>query len=159
MADAGMGSISAVVGTLPAEFNLGEAREFNRIDYVLCYNSSTNAEISAGKIASPVLAGAGVYSVTVSNASKTNAHIGAVCVQNTTVPTGYYFWGAKIGYVAGLVGDTASLPTGSALYLSGDGEVTLFPQSAVTGNIAVGVVVTTVSNGGARSGSAYISLL
>ncbi len=156
IADEGMGSISAVVGTLPAAFNLGEAREYNRVEYVLCHNAG-NSEIGAGRVATPILAGAGPYSMTVSTASQGNNHIGGVVVQNTTVPTANYFWGAKRGLIAGMVGDSVSIPTGNAMAIGDNGSIQLMPQSVVTGKVAFGLVITTVSNGGARSGTCFIN--
>jgi hypothetical protein len=96
--------------------------------------------------------------LTVSSTSKANAHIGAALAYNATATTGTYFWGMVKGVTGGLTGDAASLPTGSALFIGADGKVTLMPQSAVTGNVAVGVVLTTVE-AAAVNGTAYINLL
>lgn len=157
MADAGLSGVSAVVTSLPLGYTLGMAREVDKVDYVLVHNAG-NSEIAPGKVAAPVLGGAGIYSLTVSTASKANNHIGGVVNNHATVATGGYFWGVKRGVVAGLVGDSASIPTGSAFAIGADGAVELMPQSVVTGKVVVGVVITTVSNGGAKSGSAYVSL-
>lgn len=155
-ADAGLGTVSATVATLPAAFALGEERTVDSAKYRLCYNAG-NSEISTGKFATPALAGAGINSVTVSTVTNSNAHIGAVQVAHATVATGYYFWGLFSGMSPiGAVGEAASLPTGSAFHIATDGTVTLMPQSVVTGKTIKGVVVTTVSNGGAYSGKVYV---
>jgi hypothetical protein len=156
--DAGMGGISSVVATLPAGYTLGEFRSKDGIDYKLVYNAG-NSEIAPGKVAAPVLAGAGIHSLTISTASQGNNHIGAAVVVHVTATTGTYFWGAVKGVVGGLVGDAASLPAGSALAISDNGTVQLMPASLVTGKVVAGVVLTAVSNGGAKSGNAYVSFL
>lgn len=157
-ADAGLGTISGVVSSLPAGFALGELRTHDGAQYRLCYNSSSDATIDQGKFAAPVLSGAGPNSVTVSYLSKTNAHIGAVQVAHATVSTGNYFWGLMHGpSPIGAVGDAASLPTGSAFYLSAGGLIALQNETSLTsGNAVKGRVITTVSNGGAYNGKIYI---
>lgn len=156
LADAGLGPISAVVTSLPLGYTLGMAREFDRNDYILAFNAG-NSEIPAGGVASPILGGAGVYSVTVSTASQGNDHIGGVAVQHTTVPTAAYFWGCRRGVISGMIGDsTVSIPTGNFLAVGDNGTVGLMPQSLVTGKVVMGVVLTTISNGGARTGNAYV---
>lgn len=159
IADEGLGKISAVVGTLPVGMNLGEAREQDRVDYVLCHNAG-NSAIDAGLIATPV-GGGGAYSVTVSTVSLANDEYGAVVAYHATVPTGSFFWGAKKGVVA-LQAETASITTGSAFYLADSGTVKKAPQSVVTGLNFVGVTLTTVlsvtSGAGVKNGTAYINL-
>lgn len=155
-ADAGLGTVSATVATLPAAYTLGEVRVVDNAEYKLCFNAG-NSEIHQGKFATPALGGAGINSVTVSTVTNSNAHIGAVQVAHATVATGYYFWGLFSGMSpVGGVGEAASLPTGSAYHIATDGTITLMPQSVVTGKTIKGVVVTTVSNGGAYSGKIYV---
>lgn len=157
MVDAGLGGVSSVVSSLPVGYTLGDVQYVNGVEYRLVFNAG-NSEIAPGKVAAPALAGAGINSVTVSTTSKANCHIGGVVNVHATATTGTYFWGAKQGVVGGLVGDSASIPTGSAFAIGADGAVELMPQSVVTGKVVVGVVISTVSNGGAKSGNAYVSL-
>lgn len=157
MADAGLAGISSVVATLPLGYSLGISRTKDSVDYKLVFNAG-NSEIAPGRVAAPILAGAGLNSVTVSTSSQGNNHIGGVVCVHATATTGTYFWGATEGLVGGLAADSASIPTGSAFAIGDNGSVQLMPQSVTTGKVAVGVVVTSVSNGGAKTGSAYISL-
>lgn len=155
-ADAGLGGVSLTVASLPAGFNLGEGRIVDNASYRLCYNAG-NSAIDQGKFATPALSGAGPASVTVSTVTNSNAHIGAVQVAHATVSTGYYFWGLVSGMSpVGAVAEAASAPTGSAFHIATDGTITLMPQSVVTGKTIKGVVITTVSNGGAYSGKVYV---
>lgn len=156
-ADAGLGSVSATVASLPVGYTLGEERIVDGANYKLVYNAG-NSEIHQGKFATPALAGAGINSMTVTYTSQSNAHIAAVQVAHATVSTGYYFWGLQHGLSpVGGVGDSASIPTGSAFALGTDGTIQLMPQSVVTGKVVKGVVITTVSNGGAYSGRIFVS--
>lgn len=156
LVDAGMGSVSAVVANLPVGYTLGEARFVSGIKYRLVYNAG-NSAIQPGYVASPGGASSlGAYSVTISTASKSNHHLGAVAVKHATVTTGTYFWGAVNGEIGGMVGDAASLPTGSAAFIGDNGTITLMPGSAVTGNVPCVWVKTTVSNGGAANGTARV---
>lgn len=164
-ADGGLGSVSSVVSSLPAGYTLGEERMEQGATggqkyYRLVYNAG-GAEVGQGYFAKPV-GSAGPYSMTVTMASKTNAHIGAVLCENATSTTGTYFWGMVRGRSdAGVVGE-ASIATGGAFYIATDGAATLMPQSVVTGNIPIGInlgaaaskTVTT----GALSGDVYINL-
>lgn len=156
LADAGMGGISSVVATLPGGYTLGEARVVNGKKYKLVHNAGTT-QISIGICASPVaITGSSPNSVTVSTASQGFHHIGAVLCEHVTATTATYFWGLVRGATSGQVGDSASLPTGSVFALGDNGSIQVFPQSVVTGKAAVGYVITTVSNGGARSGSTFV---
>jgi hypothetical protein len=157
MVDAGLGGISSVVSSLPLGYTLGERRTVSGVEYKLVFNAG-NSEIQPGNVAAPILALAGVNSVTVSTSSQGNNHIGGVVNVHATAPTANYFWGATRGVVGGLIGDSASIPTGSAFAIGANGSVQLMPQSVVTGKVVVGVVLTTVSNGGAKNGNAYISM-
>lgn len=148
-------SVSATVATIPVGCTLGEERISNGVTYKLCYNAGT-AAIPQGHIASPMLANCTPASVAVSTLSRTQHHIGGVVACNTSVSAGLYFWGARKGVVGGMVGDAASLPTGSYLIIGAGGTVTLCPASAVTG-AAFGIVITTVSNGGTATGNCYVS--
>ena len=136
-ADAGMGGISSVVATLPAGATLGEARVVNGVKYRLVCNASTSAQQVPGTLLSP-LAGGGPYSVG-TGSSQLFAHIGAALVVHATVPTANFFWGAIAGSGLKVIGDNTSVPTGSAFYISGNGAVTLFPQSIITGNVVAGI--------------------
>lgn len=154
--DAGLGSVSAVVATLPVGYTLGEIRHVSGVEYKLVHNAG-NSEIQPGMVAAPILALAGINSVTVSTLSQANNHIGGVVNVHATATTGSFFWGAIKGVVGGLIGDSASIPTGSAFAIGAAGSVQLMPQSVTTGKVVVGVVLTSVSNGGAKSGNAYVS--
>lgn len=156
LVDAGMGSISAVVATLPAGYTLGESRVVSGIKYRLFQNTG-GSTIGVGSIAAPISVNAGPYSVSVSTASKSNHHIGACVVKHAAVATTYFFWGAVRGEVGPMVGDAASIPTASYAYVGDNGTITLVPASALTGAPAVVRIKTTVSNGGTASGNAVIS--
>lgn len=159
LVDAGMGSISAVVATLPAGYTLGEARVVSGVKYKLIYNAC-NSVIPPGTVVTPltrVSANAGAYSMTLTTAVEVNHHIGAAVVVHQTMATGTYGWAAVRGVVGGLIGDTASLPTGSAFYVGALGAVKLMPASVITGVVPIGAVITTVSNGGAKNGNAWVS--
>ena len=153
--DEGMGSISAVVASLPNGATLAEERIHSGVRYKLCYNAG-NSQILPGNLAAPV-SGGGIASVTVTMASQAG-NVGFVVCNHTTATTGTYFWGAFRGVVAGLIGDTVSIPTGNHICVGADGTVQLFNlNSVVSGKMDCGIVITTVSNGGARTGSAYVS--
>jgi hypothetical protein len=141
---------------LPAGYTLGELRNEGARTYKLVYNAG-NSQISQGLFAAHAIAGAGAYSLTVSSASKTNAHIGAALCYNATATTGTYFWGLVKGVTGGLTGDAASIPTGNMFFIGDNGKVTLMPQSAVTGNVAIGEALTTIE-AAAVNGTAYINL-
>lgn len=161
MGDAGMGGVSAVVATLPAGYTLGEERQEEGIVYRLVYNAS-NSQIAPGFVMSP--AGLyGPYSGTVTTASKTHAHIGAVVVHNATATTGTYFWGATKGYLAsGLVADAVTLATGNAFYIALSGQVNGITTNSVgvSGNYIIGGVVQGPTAGtiAVRQGSVIINL-
>jgi hypothetical protein len=76
-ADAGLGSVSATVASLPVGCILGEERINAGIRYKLCYNAGT-AAIGQGKVAAPVLANCTPGSVAVSTTSRSMHHMGAV---------------------------------------------------------------------------------
>lgn len=158
-ADEGLGSVSATVATLPNGCNLGEERINAGIRYRLCYNGGT-AAIAQGKVASPVpIANQTIGTVCVSTTSRSFHHMGAVVAVNTSVSAGAYFWGAYKGIVGGMVGDAASLPTGSLICVGDSGAITLFPAgSTATGWIPVGFVITSVSNGGTATGNCFIDI-
>ncbi len=161
LADAGLGDISATVSSLPIGYTLGQAREYNRVDYVLAFNAG-NSVIPAGGVAGA--ASGGGYSVTVSTVGLGIGmdHIGAVVANHTSVPTANYFWGAKKGVIAsGLIASAVCVPTGVAFYIGTNGNVVALPQSVVTGMHPAGVALTTIlstTSGGGRNGSAYINL-
>lgn len=158
MVDAGLGTVSAVVSSLPAGYTLGEARMESGQKYRLFYNAG-NSQISPGFCFTPATS-AGPYSITITTTSKTFDNVGAGVVYNATATTGTYFWGVVRGRVP-VVGDASSVPTGSAFYIGADGAVELFPQSVVTGNVVVGInlggaaskTVTT----GAKSGDCIVN--
>jgi len=137
MADAGLGGISSVVSSLPAGYTLGEARYLGATKYRLVHNAG-NSQVNPGFGMTPVLS-AGAYSLTISSASKVNAHIGAAFVVHATITTGAYGWAAIGGPIGGVVADATSIPTGSAFYLAANGQVEHMPQSVVTGNMIIGV--------------------
>ena len=155
-ADAGLGSVSATVTSLPAGFTLGEMRVVDNVKYKLVYNAG-NSQISQGAFGAPALSGATPNSITVSTASQGNNHVGAVQCAHATAATASYFWGLVGGASpVGGIGDSASIPTGSAFAIGDNGSIQLMPQSVTTGKSVKGVVITTVSNGGAYSGKIYI---
>lgn len=158
LADAGLGSVSAVVTSLPAGYTLGEARFDSGIKYRLIYNDG-GEQISQGFACKPK-GSVGPYSMTVTTTSKTFANIGAGVAHNATITTASYGWIAVQGRIS-VVGDASSVPTGSAFYVGSDGKVELMPQSVVTGNVVVGVNIggaasKTVTTG-ARSGDCIVS--
>lgn len=155
LVDAGMGSVSAVVATLPVGYTLGEARVVSGIKYRLMYNAG-NSQIDPGYCASPATSGNGLYSVTISTASRSNHHLGACVVKHATATTATYFWGAVRGEVGVMVGDAASIPTGNAAFLGDNGKITVYPNSATTACPAIAYIKTTVSNGGVGTGNARV---
>ena len=155
-ADEGMGSISAVVASLPNGATLGEERIHAGVRYKLCYNAG-NSQILPGNGAVPIAAPtSSVASVTVTSASQGGGLIGGVVVVHATATTGTYFWGAFKGLVPGVIAD-AAIASGTVIALSDAGSFQAL-VSAVTGKFACGMVVTTVSSG-SRIGSAYVSFL
>lgn len=146
-ADAGLGSISAVVATLPAGYTLGEYRIEDGISYQLKLNAG-NSAINPGFVGAPAPLQGGPHSITVTTVSKSYNNFGAVLNHHATVPTGYYFWGVRKGYVAsGVATDAATATTGSALYVAADGKLNPMPGSVVTGNIPVAFVTVGPSAG------------
>ena len=138
LADAGMGSISAVVATLPLGYTLGESRTVGNLRYRLVYNAG-NSQATVGSVVTAVQnGGAGPYSMTVSTVSQSFNHLGCAVVVNATATTGTYFWGAVEGRVGPMIGDNTSVPTGSAFYVGAAGTISLMPQSIVTGNLVCG---------------------
>ena len=84
--------------------------------------------------------------------------MGGVVAMNTSVSAGLYFWGAFKGVVGAMVGDAASLPTGSLICVGDTGAITLMPPTSyVTGWVPVGYVITTVSNGGTATGNCFVN--
>lgn len=159
-ADSGLGSVSAVVATLPLGCTLGEERIESGVSYRLCYNAAANSELRPGRVAAPQgLANASPNSVTVTTTSQGGHHIAGVVNMHSTVPTGYYFWGAQRGLVGGLSA-VASAATGALLVVSDDGNVDAMVQSVVTGKVIIGFVVTSISNGtGTKSGNCFVSFM
>lgn len=161
-ADEGLGSVSGVVGSLPAGYTLGEERMEDNKFYRLVYNAG-GAEVGQGYFATPLKTGAGPFSMTVTTTSKSFAHVGAVLCENVTATTGTYYWGMVRGHSdTGVVGDAASTPTGSAFYIGSDGKANLHPQSAMTGQVAAGInlggAATKTITTGALSGDVYVNL-
>lgn len=159
-ADAGLGGISSVVATLPLGATLGESRVVAGVKYRLVCNASTSAQQIPGSLLSPLSSG-GPYSIG-TGSSQLFAHIGAALVVHATVPTANFFWGAVSGSGLRVIGDNTSIPTGSAFYISGNGAVTLFPQSIITGNVVAGInlggAATKTVTTGAASGDCLIVL-
>jgi hypothetical protein len=163
MVDAGLGTVSAVVATLPAAYTLGEDRydKVTNLKYRLVFNAG-NSQASPGFVVTPAAGSVGPYSVTVSTVSKSNHHIGAGVVFNATLTTGTYGWVVVKGRVGGLVADNTSVPTAGAVYIAADGKVELMPQSVITGSVQFGInlggsaskTVTT----GTKSGDCVIDL-
>ncbi len=140
-ADAGLGGISAVVATLPVGYTLGEYRVEDGIQYQLKYNAGSSV-IRPGYAASPIPVFGGPHSVTVSTVSKTYCNFGAVVVHHQTVPTNYFFWGVRKGYLtSGVVADAATAITGAALYLGVDGQFNTTAGSQATGNIPIAIAL------------------
>ena len=138
-----LGKVSAVVASLPAGYVLGEERYENGVVFRLVYNAG-NSQISTGFLGSPIPLSGGAYSLTVSTASKTNAHGGAAVCHHATATTGTYFWGAVRGYLAsGLVADAVTLATGSAFYVGVNGQVNGITVNStnVSANVPIGVVI------------------
>jgi hypothetical protein len=160
--DAGLGDVgSATVTSLPLGYALGQQGHKDGVEYKLVFNAG-NSAIPPGMVAG-LAAGNGVNSVTVSTAAQVFAEVGAV-VNNSaaSVATAAYFWGARKGYLAsGLVASAVCIPSGSAFYVSTNGNVVLMPQSVITGVAIAGVAVTTVlstTSGGGRNGAVIIDL-
>lgn len=165
LADIGSGvvtSLSNANGTPITQYQLGMEGYRDGVQYKLVYNAG-NSAIPPGMVAAHA-AGNGVHSVTVSTVAAAWAELGGAVVNNSSasVVTGAYFWGARRGYLAsGLVASAASIPSGSAFYISTNGNVVLFPQSVITGTNAAGYAVVTVlstTSGGGRNGSVIIDL-
>lgn len=158
LVDAGLGSVSATVATLPIGYTIGEARVVDQVEYNLVFNSG-NSAIPPGYVA--IQQGSG-YSVTISSAVEVNDHIGAVVANTVSVPTANYFWGAKRGYLAsGLVASAVCIVTGAQMYIGTNGNVISMPLSLITGVTPIGNVLVTVlstTSGGGRNGGVYINL-
>lgn len=152
---------SGVASVLTGQYALGMEAARDGVIYKLCYNAG-NSAVPPGMVAGQA-AGNGANSLTVSTAAAAWAEFGAV-VNNSaaSVATGFYFWGAKRGFLAsGMVASAACIPSGSAFYISTNGNIVLFPQSVITGTNAAGYAVTTVlstTSGGGRNGSVIIEL-
>lgn len=152
LADAGLGGVSSVVSSLPAGYTLGEARVVDGIKYKLVYNAGT-AQATVGAVMAPVTS-AGPYSVSISHVSKAHAHIGACMVKHATITTGAYGWAAVKGRVGNLISGVSSVPTGSAAYIAGGGQVNLMPQSVVTGNTPIAINLGGSASATATTGTA-----
>lgn len=161
MVDAGLGSVSAVVATLPAAYTLGESRFESGVKYRLVHNAG-NSQVGPGFVMTPVLS-AGPYSLTITTTSRTNGHLGAGVVVHTTLTTGTFGWVAVRGRVGGLVADTTSVPTGSAVYIAANGQIDLMPQSVITGVQIIGVnlggAATKTVTTGAKSGDCVVQMV
>ena len=132
-----LNSVSAVASSLPVGLSLGERRFEGDKLFILCYNKG-NSAIPQGYCATPADGSAGPYSVTVSTASNSFHHIGAVHNNNASVPTANYFWGLKSGRADGAVCNSA-IATGVALKIAANGLYETIAQSVVTGVKAVGM--------------------
>lgn len=154
-----LNSVSAVASSLPIGLALGEQRFEDDKKYVLCYNKG-NSAIPKGYAATPADGSSGPYSVTISTVTNSFHHLGAVHVNNATVPTGYYFWGMKSGRAGGAVCNSA-IATATVLKLGGSGLYETIAQSTVTGNVAVGVnlggAASKTMTTGAYTGDPFIS--
>ena len=163
--DGGMAALSAVVSSLPLGYNLGDRRvdPATGYEYRLVYNAGTT-QISTGFFATPAAGSVGLNSVTVSTASNSNHHLGAVVCHNATATTGTYFWGMKYGKPGGVSGQTQSIVTGSAFFISVNGEVdkATTVATALAGNVTIGVNLggsaTATITTGAQSGDVFVSL-
>lgn len=153
---------SGVHTSLAGQYELGLEAARDGVIYRLVYNAG-NSAIPAGMFAATT-AGNGVNSVTVSTAAGAWAELAGAVVNNSgaSVATGVYFWGAKRGYLAsGIIASAVCIPSGSAFYISTNGNAVVFPQSVITGTNAAGYAVTTVlstTSGGGRNGSVIIDL-
>ena len=155
-------AVSSTVTTLPVGFRLGDILYESGIRYKLLFNAG-GASITAGCFVTPA-GSSGPYSMTVTMATATNAHIGAAVCYNATAATATYFWGATHGYLtAGMFGGNISCATGNKIMLDTDGAVTPYPilpgsiSTAFQGNFAVGVALTSITTG-VRTGTVLLSL-
>lgn len=153
---------SGVASVLTGQYELGNEAARDGVIYRLVYNAG-NSAVPPGMFAySP--AGNGVNSVTVSTVAAAWNELGGAVVNNSqaSVATGFYFWGAKRGFLAsGLVASAVCIPSGTALYISTNGNAVAFPQSVITGTNACGYAITTVlstTSGGGKNGSVIIDL-
>lgn len=151
--DAGLGTVSSVVASLPVGYTLGEERQQDGVHYRLMYNAG-GEQIDQGEIASPIASGGGPYSATVTTVTDTANAYGAVVAHNATATTGTYFWGAFRGYPIPLKGDSASHATGTSIMVGVDGGVATFVTFATAGaagqrnpNAVIGVVIGATATG------------
>lgn len=160
-ADAGLGSISATVTSLPLGYTLGDITYRNNRYYRLVFNAG-NSEIPPGFCAAPLGTGS-INSVTISTAAGVDDHVGAGVCDNATVATSAYFWMLTRGVVSsGLVASAACVVTGEAFQLGANGNIILMPESVITGVEVVGYAQATIlssTSGGGRNGSAYVSFM
>lgn len=132
--DSGLGSISAVVGSLPVGYTLGESRMVNEVKYRLIYNSGgASAAVGHAMIRQTINQ---PYSLTVT--CLTELITGAVgVVQNATLTTDAYAWIAVQGHPVSCVASNISIATGMPVTLAKDGK---FVTTATSGNwVAVNV--------------------
>lgn len=145
-----VGGISSVVATIPAGIKLGEERFHNGVYYRFMYNGG-NSAINPGFIASPKSLGSGAvnvgpFSATVSTVSQTAHALGAVVNQHSTVPTGYYFWGAFRGYPVRGAANVRSFISGSKLAVGDDGGFCTMVTAATAAAIDPNAQVYCVGN-------------
>lgn len=100
--------------TLVPNVELGTRRTHGLIDYVYCYNSSNNSQISKGQIGFITTFSSG-FSVSVTNlVSQAGGRLAVGVAHNATLITGAYGWLATRGPV------NCSLDSGEASMSSGD---------------------------------------
>lgn len=137
--DAGLGSVSGVVSSLPAGYTLGEERQEAGVWYRLMYNAG-GEQVDQGLICSPFsyrsgVAHAGPYSGTVTTTSDAAHAYGAVVAHNATATTDTYFWGAFRGYPIPLSGGASSHATNTDICVGVDGGVSTFVTAATAGAV------------------------
>ena len=153
-----LGDISAVVTSLPAGPQLGDERVHNGIKYRLVYNAG-GASGPVGSVMSPVPLAGGAYSVTVTTASDSRNHVGAVVVVHNTATTGAYFWGAYQGTVTLI--PSATISAGKFCMVGATGKVTSAPSlpTETVGNRGNILVVTSGNTAGAATMTGYVSFV
>lgn len=121
-----LGGISGTTGTLPAGLTMGQARWEGGVMYRLFCNASINAQSAGAGFARWVgsaLGGNSPYSVTVTTVTESLS--GLACACPNTVPTGFYFWGATLGFPVKLNVSNISIATDKAVMPAANGKWTL----------------------------------
>jgi hypothetical protein len=130
--DAGLGSVSNIVSSLPAGYTLGERRREGAEEYVLIYNSG-GASATIGNAMVGGVGGVGAYSASVTTPANSTPPLALGCVKHATVTTGSYAWLLTRGDAGKLVVSNVSIATGMKVQVGVDGVFASTVNSNVVG--------------------------